>query len=114
MKFHLSLLFFVLLFSGCSNPFQNEQGSTAPIWVQVASAEQQCITPEYSSLEEAIQELKDDNITVIDSRELNLVVCEACSCPTGIIYQAEIKKNDLEKAAQLGWEALGEGDDTPE
>lgn len=80
----------------------------------VASAEQQCITPEYSSLEVALKQLTDNNISVLNSRELNYVVCEACTCPTGIQYNALIKAEDQQKAIELGWQRVDEGDDTPE
>lgn len=111
MKLHILLLSLSLLFINC---LQNEQMSGVPIWIQVASAERQCITPDYTSLEDAISELEENNIPVLNSNELNFITCEACSCPTGIIYQAQIQGNYLENATQLGWQIVDEGDDTTE
>lgn len=102
------LLFSLLLIFGCQNPFQNEQDrlSNDPIWVQKASAERQCIIPDYSSLEEAISQLEDNNILVLQSKELSFIVCRACICPTGIVYQAQIRGTSLLIAQNLGWEIV--------
>ena len=103
-------LFSLVIIFGCQNPFQNEQDrlSNDPIWVEIASAERQCIVPDFASLEEAISQLKDNNILVLRSRELSIIVCRACSCPTGIVYQAEIRGTSLPIARNLGWEVVDE------
>lgn len=108
-----SFILLILCYLGCANPFQNEQTNDG-LWVQVASAEKQCITPDYSSLEDALQQLIENNIPVINSKELAFPVCEACSCPTGIVYLAQIDKNHLSDAQNLGWQESDEGDDTLE
>lgn len=112
--FNKTIFFTVILFFGCNDLFQNEQSKESPVWVFVASAERQCITPEYSSLEEAVEQLAENDVQVLNSKELNFVVCEACSCPTGIHYNALIDQKDQSKAFELGWQRVDEGDDTPE
>ncbi len=107
-----TLLLFSVLFLGCNDLFQNEQPDR--VWMFVASAEQQCITPNYSSLEEAVNQLENNSISVLSSREINFVVCEACTCPTGIQYNALINAEDQGKAIELGWKRVDEGNDIPE
>jgi hypothetical protein len=113
MKYILLSTLLFLSFTSCDDAFKNEQTSEQPVWIQQASAPQQCITPTFTSLENATSQLKENDIEVIASNEQNFVVCEACSCPTGIVYQALINPNDLSKAEGLGWTTLDEGDDTP-
>lgn len=108
-----TLLLGCVLILGCNDIFQNEQ-SSEQIWMFVASAERQCITPEYSSLKEAVSQLTENDIPVLNSKELNYVVCEACTCPTGIQYNALINSTDEDKAVTLGWQRVDEGDDTPD
>ena len=110
--YYRTLLIIGILLTGC-NVFQNEQSSER-VWMFVPSAERQCITPEYSSLEEAVNQLTQNDITVLNSNELNYVVCEACTCPTGIQYNALINSADENKAVNLGWQRVDEGDDTPD
>ncbi len=113
MLYKTALLLALLLW-GCEYPFQNEQNKDAPIWVFVESAERQCITPDYSSLEEAVQQLENNNIQVFDSSEVNYVVCRACTCPSGTNYNALINLEDENNALELGWQRVDEGDDTPD
>lgn len=108
-----ALLLISILFIGCNDIFQNEQ-SSEQVWMFVASAERQCITPEYSSLDEALNQLIQSDIPVFNSKEINYVVCEACTCPTGIQYNALINSADEDKAVTLGWQRVDEGDDTLE
>ncbi|MBO6793964.1 MAG: hypothetical protein JJ895_08640 [Balneolaceae bacterium] len=102
MKSALSFLFLTFLFTSCTM-FNGLFEEPNRLWIEVASAERQCIPPDYTSLEDAINQLEDDGIEVFDKDELNLVVCRACSCPTGTIYRAYITESDLDDAEELGW-----------
>ncbi len=111
MKTWVFPLFLFLLLTSCSD-FVNEQELEESIWIGIASAERQCITPDFASLEEAELQLKKNQIPVLDSKEVAHAVCLACSCPTGVVYQALINGQFLEKAEKLGWSTVDEEDDT--
>jgi hypothetical protein len=96
-------LFFFLFLILFSSPFCNFDKTQNLVWIEVASAERQCITPTYSSLEDALNQLTSNNIEVFDQKEISFIVCAACSCPTGIVYQAQINDSDADKAENLGW-----------
>ncbi|RNC79356.1 MAG: hypothetical protein ED557_14835 [Balneola sp.] len=106
--------FFMLLFLSSCSGFLNEQELEESIWIGIASAERQCIFPDFASLKEAVVQLEENQIPVLDSREVVHGVCLACSCPTGIVYQALINKQFLDEAEELGWSMVDEGDDTTE
>lgn len=115
MRYPISIFAFILfILSGCGSIFENEQVSLNYIWVSQVSAPQQCIPPTFADLEAAVSQLESNKITVSDSSTTTHMVCEACSCPTGIIYNALILKEDLTKAESLGWQRVDEGDDTAE
>ena len=109
-----SIAISLFILSGCSTFFENEQLSKDYIWVSQASAPQQCIPPTFADLGAAVAQLESNEITVSDSSATTHAVCEACSCPTGIIYNALILKDDLSDAENLGWQRMDEGDDTSE
>jgi len=101
-SFQFVLFLTVILFGSCTNyvnPFDNPELT----WIEVASGERQCIAPTYPSLENATDLLSRNGIEVFESTTLNFPVCEACSCPTGTVYQAQIRLLDFDKAEGLGW-----------
>ncbi len=81
----------------------NLNEETEKIWVEVASGERQCIPPTYSSLGDAISQLTSNEIRVYDEETVSFATCSTCTCPTGIIYRAQIGEPDLEEAQSLGW-----------
>ncbi len=105
MKRFVFTLSLFLLAIGCDG-FLNEQELEEPVWVGIANAERQCITPDFASLEDAEFQLKQNQIPVLNSREILHGTCSACSCPTGVSYQALINKQFLEKAEDLGWQRV--------
>jgi hypothetical protein len=72
------------------------------IWIEHASG-YQCSAPEFPTIQSAAQELTSAGITPIRMKEVYFPTCLACSCPNGLIYQALIKEEDLEKSESLGW-----------
>lgn len=94
----------VLLSLACQDVFLNEQSGGTTIWIEQASAPHQCIPLTFHSEEEAVQQLKANNIRVFSSDTRSaFAVCRACSCPTGTVYLALIYEEQLGQAEQLGW-----------
>lgn len=96
-------IFIFLFLTIITSPVCNFDEYKNLVWIEVASGEQQCIPPTYVSLDDAIELLTSNNIEVFDQKEVNFIVCRACSCPTGIVYQAQITESDFEKAENIGW-----------
>ncbi len=68
------------------------------------SAGLQCEEPLlYPELDDAVSALEDKGVTVLESEEVSLAVCQACSCPTSKHYRVQIDANDLISATALGW-----------
>lgn len=103
MKSTIPFLFLFLFVLTTCTPFEIDSSDSVRLWIEVASGDQQCIPPTYASLEDAIEQLTSNNIKVFDQKEISLVVCAACICPTGIVYQAQISDSDFEDAEDLGW-----------
>jgi hypothetical protein len=107
------ILYILALFIFSCNNSVTDDAETLPLeWVSVASAPQQCVPSTYDSLQKAVQQLTGNGIEVYDSRQETFDVCAACSCPTGIVYKAQIEGNDVTEAIELGWQQDNEGDDT--
>jgi hypothetical protein len=104
------LLALLTIFLSCGDSSTNNGDQFE--WVQVASAPQQCIPPTYNSLQQAVEQLTVNGIAVFDSRRETFPVCQACTCPTGIVFKAQINSGQVSQALQLGWELDDEGDDT--
>ena len=104
-------LFFFLFLILFSSPVCNFDKTQELIWIEVASAEQQCIPPTYTSLDNAVNQLTSNDIEVFDQNEVVFGVCFACICPTGIVYQAQIRFADLDKAEKLGWAEVNNDED---
>lgn len=64
----------------------------------------QCEDPLYPDLESAIGALEEAGITIQDAEEVELLVCEACGCPTSLHYRIQINPSDLNAALSLGWQ----------
>lgn len=60
-------------------------------------------TYQYANTQEARAALTAAGITVLNVTTVELMVCEACGCPTSTHYRAEIAATDLSKATALGW-----------
>lgn len=103
----------LFLVSDCADIFKNEQSNSGElIWIAQANAPAQCQPLIFTSLEDAVKSLKKSGIGVFDSAD-NLggepiYVCASCSCPTGVMYYAQILQSDLAKASKKGWFKLTE------
>jgi hypothetical protein len=63
----------------------------------------QCEDPAYPDLETAVRALEDAGVTILDSEEMTLAVCEACGCPTALHFRIQVSGSDLSQAMTLGW-----------
>ncbi len=66
----------------------------------------QCEEPgasQYQTEQDALSALTAAGLTVRQITTIELMVCEACGCPTSAHYRAEINAADANKAAALGW-----------
>ena len=64
----------------------------------------QCEEPLYPDLESATAALEGAGIAVQESEEIDLIVCEACGCPTSLHYRVLIDPADLDTALSLKWQ----------
>jgi hypothetical protein len=64
----------------------------------------QCEDPAYPDLRSAEAALEEAGITVQNAEEVELVVCEACGCPTSTHYRITIDPADIDSALSLGWQ----------
>jgi len=64
----------------------------------------QCEEPlTYPDLESATSALQEAGVTPLAAEEADLLVCEACGCPTSRHYRVQIDVADLGQAESLGW-----------
>jgi hypothetical protein len=87
------------------NPYPAAVDSEA-VWV-LHPLGQQCAdtsTYTYANVQEARAGLTAAGITVYDMTTVELMVCQACECPTSTHYRAQIAAADRQKATALGWQ----------
>lgn len=72
--------------------------------IVVLPAGQQCQEPTYPDQASALATLEDAGILVREISEVELMVCEACTCPTSLHYRALINPEDIALALSLGWQ----------
>jgi hypothetical protein len=60
-------------------------------------------TSKYQSEQDVKAGLTAAGFTVYDVTTTDMMVCQACGCPTSIHYRVEINEADLNKAIALGW-----------
>ncbi len=64
----------------------------------------QCEEPLFPTLESATGVLEQAGILVQEAEEIELLVCESCSCPTSTHYRVLIHPAELDAALALGWQ----------
>lgn len=72
-----------------------------PVGVQCEDAS----TSKYQSEQDVKAGLTAAGIPVYSVTTTDLMVCQACGCPTSIHYRVEINETNLDKAIALGWTA---------
>ena len=68
----------------------------------------QCEDPLYADMDAAVADLKSAGVKVHEVSQVELMVCQACGCPTSNHYRVRIEPLDLETALTLGWERAWE------
>ncbi|MGD2049877.1 MAG: hypothetical protein PVH03_10285 [Chloroflexota bacterium] len=64
----------------------------------------QCEDPNYPDLRSAEAALEEAGIEIQSAEAVELVVCQACGCPTSLHYRISIDPADLNTALSLGWQ----------
>ena len=63
----------------------------------------QCEDKLYPTLKDATAALENNGVTVLEAEEVNMMVCEACDCPTSEHYRVLISADEFDSAVILGW-----------
>jgi hypothetical protein len=71
--------------------------------IQIAAGIQ-CEDPLFPNLDSATAALEQAGIMVQEAEEMQLMVCESCSCPTSTHYRVLIHPAELDAALALGWQ----------
>lgn len=74
------------------------------VWVIRPAGEQCAESLAYPTADSAVAQLEEAGVTILAVEEVELVVCEACGCPTSAHYRVLLSGDDLSTAAALGWE----------
>jgi hypothetical protein len=85
---------------------ENVEGSSET-WVILAAGEQCADTLAYPSSDSAVATLEEAGVNLLAVEETELLVCEACGCPTSAHYRVLISNTDLVTAIALGWQPEG-------
>jgi hypothetical protein len=64
----------------------------------------QCEEPLFADMDAAVAQLKEAGIEVHEISRLDLMVCEACGCPTSVQFRVLIDPADVAAALRLGWQ----------
>lgn len=82
-------------------PFSYPEGTT--FWM-LHPAGLQCEEPlTYPELADAVAALENNGVQIFKTEAVNMMVCEACGCPTSEHYRVNIDANSLDAAMVLGW-----------
>lgn len=73
-------------------------------WVVRPAGEQCADNLAYPSADSAVADLAAAGITPLAVEETELVVCDACGCPTSAHYRVLLSAEDLPTALSLGWQ----------
>jgi hypothetical protein len=80
-----------------------ESAATDLIWVIRPVGEQCAAETDYADLQAAVADLIAIGVHVETSETIDLIVCQACGCPTSAHFRAQIPASDFSDAEQLGW-----------
>lgn len=80
-------------------------GESSTVWIlhPVGVQCEDSSSSKYQSEQDVKAGLTAAGITVNNVATVDLMVCQACGCPTSIHYRAEINESNLDKAIALGW-----------
>jgi hypothetical protein len=72
-------------------------------WMVIPAGKQCAESLAYPSAESAVAVLEQAGVTILAVEETELVVCEACDCPTSAHYRVLLAAEDFPAAMSLGW-----------
>jgi hypothetical protein len=64
----------------------------------------QCEDPTFANMDAAVAQLEEAGIEVLKISRVDLMVCEACGCPTSEQFRVSIDPADVAAALLLGWQ----------
>ena len=73
-------------------------------WVIRPAGEQCADSLAYPTSDSAVAQLEEAGVTILAVEEIELIVCEACGCPTSAHYRVLLADDDLSTAFTLGWD----------
>ncbi|MFZ0545836.1 MAG: hypothetical protein WAM60_10390 [Candidatus Promineifilaceae bacterium] len=73
-------------------------------WVIRPAGEQCADNLAYPTADSAVSDLEAAGINILAVEETELLVCDACGCPTSAHYRVLLSGEDLPTAISLGWE----------
>lgn len=81
--------------------------SATETWVVLPAGEQCADSLAYPSSDSAVATLEEAGVELLAVEETELLVCEACGCPTSTHYRVLISNEDLATAISFGWRPEG-------
>jgi hypothetical protein len=75
----------------------------AEAWLVLPAGEQCVESLAYPTSDSAVADLEAAGVTILAVEETELLVCEACGCPTATHYRVLLSGDDIATAVSLGW-----------
>jgi hypothetical protein len=75
----------------------------AEAWLVLPAGEQCVESLAYPTSDSAVADLEAAGVTILAVEETELLVCEACGCPTAAHYRVLLSGDDIATAVSLGW-----------
>lgn len=83
-----------------SDPYPAAEGF---VWVSLPVGVQCEEGSRYANLQEAVETLSNEGISVKDAKLSSLPVCTACGCPSSEHYVLQIAQENLDAALEMEW-----------
>jgi hypothetical protein len=85
-------------------PAAGYPAESAETWVIRPAGEQCADSLSYPSSESAVADLEEAGLEILAVEETELLVCEACGCPTSAHFRVLLSGDDVSTAISLGWQ----------
>ena len=92
----------------CEPIFLNEQTTDDTQWIKHATAAEQYIPYEFETIEDALKELSQANVKMLNSKKVEFPECLACFCPVSLEYYEPIAQKQLPTAVEIGWTVVSD------
>jgi hypothetical protein len=87
-----------------SSGYPAEGSEAAEIWVVLPQGAQCAESLAYPTADSAVADLEAAGVEPLAVEETELLVCEACGCPTSAHYRVLLSSDDVPTAISLGWQ----------